>query len=46
MAKMKTALLEAAIAIRIVIDAGGTVEQILDLVDYIDDFSTPDRETR
>jgi hypothetical protein len=46
MAKMKTALLEAAIAIRIVIDAGGTVEQILDLVDYIDDFSTSERETR
>jgi hypothetical protein len=46
MAKMKTALLEAAIAIRVVIDAGGTVEQILDLVDYIDDFSTSDRETR
>jgi hypothetical protein len=46
MAKMKTALLEAAIAIRTVIDAGGTVEQILDLVDYIDDFSVPDRETR
>jgi hypothetical protein len=46
MAKMKTALLEAAIAIRVVIDAGGTVEQILDLVDYIDDFSTLDRETR
>jgi len=46
MARMKTALLEAAIAIRIVIDAGGTVEQILDLVDYIDDFTTQDRETR
>jgi hypothetical protein len=46
MARMKTALLEAAIAIRVVIDAGGTVEQILDLVDYIDDFSTSDRETR
>lgn len=46
MAKMKTALLEAAIAIRVVIDAGGTVEQILDFVDYIDDFSTSDRETR
>jgi hypothetical protein len=46
MAKMKTALLEAAIAIRVVIDAGGTVEQILDLVDYIDDFSTSERETR
>lgn len=46
MARMKTVLLEAAIAIRVVIDAGGTVEQILDLVDYIDDFSTSERETR
>jgi len=46
MAKMKTALLEAAIAIRVVIDAGGSVEQILELVDYLDDFTTQDRETR
>jgi hypothetical protein len=46
MARMKTVLLEAALAVRVAIDAGGTVEQILDLVDYLDDFSTQERETR
>jgi len=46
MARMKTALIEAAVAIQVVINAGGTVEQILELVDYLDDFPTQDRESR
>jgi hypothetical protein len=45
---MKTILLDAAIAMQKVIDADGTVEQVLELVDHIQDFKLDNfvRETR
>ena len=46
MAQMKNLLLEAVIAMNKVIDAGGTVEDILELADYIADGNTNERETR
>jgi hypothetical protein len=46
MAQMKNLLLEAVIAMNKVIDAGGTVEDILDLADYIADNNLSERETR
>ena len=46
MAQMKNLLLEAVIAMNKVIDAGGTVEDILDLADYIADSNLSERETR
>lgn len=46
MAQMKNLLLEAVIAINKVIDAGGTVEDVLDLADYVADSNTSERETR
>ena len=48
MGKMKTLLLEAAIAIEKVLEADGTIEQVLETVDQISDIrvTTTDRETR
>lgn len=46
MAGMKTLLLEAATAVQKVLDNDGSIEQILELVDHIQDFSTGERETR
>lgn len=46
MAGMKTLLLEAAVAVQKVIEADGSIEQILELVDHIQDFPTVERETR
>jgi len=48
MAGMKTILLEAVIALQKVIDANGTVEQVLELLDHNQDFKLQDtkRETR
>jgi len=48
MGKMKTLLLEAAIAIEKVLEADGTIEQVLETVDQISDIrvTTMDRETR
>jgi hypothetical protein len=46
MASMKTLLLEAATAVQKVLDNDGSVEQILELVDHIQDFPTSERETR
>ena len=48
MGQMKTLLLEAAIAIEKVLEADGTIEQVLETVDYISDIrvTTTDRETR
>ena len=46
MAQMKNLLLEAVIAMNKVIDAGGTVEDILDLADYVADKESSERETR
>jgi hypothetical protein len=48
MAKMKTLLLEAVIAINKVLEIGGTVEQILELHDDVSDIRVTDagRETR
>lgn len=48
MAGMKTILLEAVIALQKVIDANGTVEQVLELLDHTQDFQLPniERETR
>ena len=43
---MKTLLLEAAVAVQKVIDADGSVEQILELVDYVADFPSVEVETR
>lgn len=45
MAQMKNLLLEAVIAVNKVIDAGGTVEDILEMCDYVAD-SNKGRETR
>lgn len=46
MAGMKTILLEAAVALQKVLDADGTIEQVLDLLDHVQDFTTSERETR
>ena len=46
MAGMKTLLLEAVVALQDVIDNNGTVEQVLELLDHIQDFPTSERETR
>ena len=48
MAGMKTILLEAVIALQKVIDANGTVEQVLELLDHNQDFQLQniERETR
>jgi hypothetical protein len=48
MAGMKTILLEAVIALQKVIDASGTVEQVLELLDHNQDFQLQniERETR
>ena len=52
MAGMKTLLLEAVIALQDVIDNNGTVEQVLELLDYTQDFQLKnfepniERETR
>lgn len=48
MAKMKSLLLDAAIAIEKVLEAGGTVEQVLETHEAVSDIRFPisDRETR
>lgn len=46
MAGMKTVLLEAATALQKVLDADGTIEQVLELLDHVQDFSLSERETR
>lgn len=48
MARMKTLLLDAAIAIEKVLEVGGTIEQVLETVDVISDIRVTDtgRETR
>lgn len=48
MGKMKSLLLEAAIAIEKVLEADGTIEQVLETVDQVSDIrvTTTDRETR
>jgi len=48
MGKMKTLLLEAAVAIEKVLEADGTIEQVLETVDQISDIrvTSSDRETR
>lgn len=48
MGKMKTVLLDAAIAIEKALEAGATMEQILDTTDQVSDIriTTADRETR
>ena len=48
MGQMKTLLLEAAIAIEKVLEADGTIEQVLETVDQVSDIrvTTMDRETR
>ena len=48
MGKMKTLLLEAAVAIEKVLEADGTIEQVLETVDQVSDIrvTTADRETR
>jgi hypothetical protein len=46
MAGMKTILLEAVVALQKVIDNNGTVEQVLELLDYNQDFPNIERETR
>lgn len=46
MAQMKTLLLEAAIAVEKVLDNDGSIEQILELVDHIQEFPIRERETR
>jgi hypothetical protein len=48
MARMKSLLLDAAIAIEKVLEVGGTVEQVLEMLDAVSDISvsTNERETR
>jgi hypothetical protein len=46
MAGMKTILLEAATALQKVLDADGTIEQVLELLDHVQDFPSSERETR
>jgi len=46
MAGMKTVLLEAATSLQKVLDADGTIEQVLELLDYVQDFPSSERETR
>lgn len=48
MARMKTLLLDAVVALEKVIEAGGTVETVLEFMDHVDDYSsnTSERETR
>ena len=48
MGKMKTLLLDAVIALEKVIEAGGTVETVLEFMDHVDDYSSnaSERETR
>lgn len=48
MARMKSLLLDAAIAIEKVLEVGGTIEQVLEMVDVVSDIRviTNDRETR
>ena len=48
MARMKTLLLEAVVALQNVIDNNGTIEQVLELLDHTQDFKLDNfvRETR
>jgi hypothetical protein len=46
MARMKTLLLEAAIAIEKVLEVGGTIEQVLDTLDQVQDIPNSGVETR
>ena len=45
---MKTLLLDAVIALEKVIEAGGTIETVLEFMDHVDDYSSnaSERETR
>jgi len=46
MSKMKSLLLDAMIAIEKVLEAGGTIEQVLEMHEAVSDIRVNERETR